>query len=275
MIDVGIIMGTGLYELPGDREARVVRNRFGETEVAISRVGPWIVGSICRHGKYHRHLPHTVPHRAHLLAFEQLGARAILATTVVGAVDPGLPLGRPMLFDDLLFPDNRLPDGEPCTIFDAPGDSHRGHLVSSESFSPRLRKKVELAADYLGIDMQKGGTYAHTNGPRFETKAEIKALAAAGATAVSQTCGPETVLAGELGIRYALVGFPVNRATGVGEPESKEALDSMLALSTRVLPKLVVRTVEMLEEEDLSFDYGYVYRIEGGAGRTDGDLALS
>ncbi len=266
MIDVGIITGSGIYELPGDQESCVVKSRFGEAEVEVFRVGSWTVGGISRHGRDHHHLPHTIPHRANLVALKQLGARAVLATTVVGAVDPGVLLGQPVLFDDLFFPENRLPNGEPCTIFTEPGDPERGHFIGSESFSPILRRKLELTARDLRIEVAIGGVYAHTNGPRFETGAEIKALEAAGVSAVSQTCGPEAILAEELGMSYALVGFPVNRATGIGGPEPKEELDRLLALSARVLPQLVLRTVEMLEEKDLTFDQGYVYRVEGGVG---------
>jgi 5'-methylthioadenosine phosphorylase len=265
MIDIGIIAGSGIYELREDRESRVVESRFGEAEVAIFRAGPWTVGGISRHGKGHHHLPHTIPYRANLAALKQLGARAILATTTVGAVDPGILLGRPILFDDLFFPENRLPNGEPCTIFTEPGDPERGHFIGSP-FSPSLQRKMGLAAGNLEIEVAIGGVYAHTNGPRFETRAEIKALDAAGVAAVSQTCGPETVLAAELELPYGLVGFPVNYATGVTEPEPKEELDRLISLSTRVLPRLVLRTVEMLEEKDLTFDYGYVYRVEGGIG---------
>jgi 5'-methylthioadenosine phosphorylase len=270
MIDVGIVTGSGIYKLPGTRVSRVVESRFGEAEVDIFRAGPWIVGGISRHGRDHYHLPHTIPYRANIAALKQLGARAVLATTVVGAVDPSFLLGRPILFDDLFFPDNRLPNGEPCTIFTEPGDPARGHFIGSESFSRNLRRKVELAARDLGIEVAIGGVYAHTNGPRFETRAEIKALDAAGVSAVSQTCGPEAILAEELGMSYALVGFPVNCATGIGEPEPKEELDHLLALSAKVLPRLVLRTVEMLEGKDLTFDQGYVYRVEGGAGLREG-----
>jgi len=268
MIDIGIITGSGIYELSGGQgqESRVVQSRFGETEVAIFRAGSWTVGGISRHGKGHHHLSHTVPHRANLLALKQLGARAVLATTVVGAVDPGIRLGGPILFEDLFFPENRLPGGEPCTIFTEPGDLERGHYIMGEPFSPGLRRKMELAARDLDIEVVVGGVYAHTNGPRFETRAEIKALATAGVAAVSQTCGPETVLAGELELPYGLIGFPVNYATGVAELESKEELDRLLTLSARVLPRLVLRTVEMLEEKDLTYEHGYVYRFEGGIG---------
>ena len=80
---------------------------------------------------------------------------------------------------------------------------------------------------------------------------------------MSQTCGPEAVLAGELEFSYGIVGFPVNHATGVAELESKEELDRLLSLSAKVLPRLVLRTVEVLKERDLTFDHGYVYRFEG------------
>jgi 5'-methylthioadenosine phosphorylase len=267
MIDVGIITGSGLYELPADGETRHVESRFGEADVSIFRAGEWTVGSVSRHRRNHRHLPHTVPHRANVVALKQLGARAVLATTVVGAVDPGLPLGRPILFDDLFFPANLLPDGSPCTVFTDPEDPARGHLIWDEPFAPRLRSKLESAAGKLDLEIIFGGVYGHTSGPRFESRAEIRWLAASGVTAVSQTCGPETVLAGELELPYALVGFPVNYATGVSPTEARrEELDRLLALSAKVLPGLLLGTVEMLRAEDLAFDHGYVYRVEGGVG---------
>jgi hypothetical protein len=53
-------------------------------------------------------------------------------------------------------------------------------------------------------------------------------------------------------------------ATGVAEHETREELGRLLALSSEVLPRLVFRATEILEDEDLVFDYGYVYRVEGG-----------
>lgn len=271
MIDVGIVTGSGIYGLPGEGELHRIETRFGAAEVAVSEVGPWRVGSISRHGEGHRHLPHTIPYRANLAALKELGARAVLATTAVGAVDPGVPLGRPIVFDDLFFPGNHLPDGGACTMFDEPGEPGRGHLIQAEPFSPRLRRRTELAARSLGFEVTVGGVYGHTNGPRFETRAEIRWLRAAGVTAVSQTSGPEAVLAGELGLPYGLVGFPVNYATGVSEPETEEELGRLLALSAEVLTRLVLRAVEMLGEEDLRHDHGYVYRVEGGVAHGGAD----
>ena len=268
MIDIGIITGSGIYELPGEQEHHLVKTRFGETKVSVFEVGPWTVGGIVRHQKGHHHLSHTVPHRANLTALGQLGARAVLATTAVGAVNPGLPLGRPIIFDDLFFPTNLLPDGTTCTIFTEPGDPERGHLISSEPFSPHLRRKTGLAAESLGIEITPGGVYGHSNGPRFETRAEIRWLGGVGVAAVSQTCGPEVVLAGELEIPYGLVGFPVNYATGVADPDPEEKLRDLFALSAETLLRVILRTVEVLEEEDLANDHGYIYRYrpEKGSG---------
>ncbi len=242
MIDVGIITGSGIYALPGAVGLHRAKTRFGEVELSKIEVGPWRVGAIARHGEGHRHLPHAVPHRAHLAALKGLGARAVLATTAVGAVDPRVRLGSPIVFDDLYFPDNRLPGGEPCTMFTDPDDVERGHLITDEPFAPRLRLRAELAARALGLDPTVGGIYGHTNGPRFETAPEVRMLRAAGVGAVSQTCGPEAVLSGEIGLPYALVGFPVNHATGIAglRHEPEEELDRLLALSTEILPRVVL-----------------------------------
>ena len=273
MIDIGIITGSGIYRLAGDPDLHLVDTRFGEAEVAVLQVGPWRVGAISRHGMDHHHLPHTVPHQANLTALRELGARAVLATTAVGVVDPDIPLGRPILFDDLFFPDNLLADGTACTIFTEPGDPERAHLIRDEPFAPHLRRKLELAADNLGLEVTVGGVYAHTNGPRFESKSEIRWLNSVGVTAVSQTCGPEVVLAGELELPHALVGFPVNYATGVAGPESEQELSHLLALSAKTLTRLVLRAAEVLEEQDLIYDHGFLYRIEGGIGGTGNGLA--
>lgn len=264
MIDIGIITGSGIYDLPVNSRVHMVETRFGTVEVSVSEVGKWQVGAISRHLRGHKHLPHTVPHQANLAALKQLSARAVVATSVVGAADPSVNLGQPILFDDLFFPENRLPDGSVCSIFTEPGDPQRGHSIQSEPFSPKLRQKIARAAGDLGLKAAVGGVYGHTTGPRFETRAEIRWLSNAGVTAVSQTCGPEAVLAGELEMPYQLVGYPVNYATGTAKPETKEDLDARLALAARELPALILKALDLLEEEDLVYEHGYVYRMDAG-----------
>src|SRR4029453_6844293 len=68
-----------------------------------------------------------------------------------------------------------------------------------------------------GVPARDGGCYGHVDGPRFNTRAEIRSLAQAGVTAVSQTAGPETVLCGEAELPYALLGYATDYANGVSE----------------------------------------------------------
>jgi purine nucleoside phosphorylase len=76
--------------------------------------------------------------------------------------------------------------------------------------------------------VRDGGVYGHVDGPRFNTRSEIAQLAAAGVSAVSQTAGPEVVMAGEARLPFALLGFVTDHANGVTDeltpPETVEAL---------------------------------------------------
>jgi purine nucleoside phosphorylase len=170
---------------------------------------------VSRHLAGHARLSHQVTHQANIAALRDRGADAILAATVCGAVDPDLPLGGLVVFDDLHFLANRLPDGSICTLHTEPGRPGRGHWIYEQPFSQPLREALLAGARDAGLTVRDGGCYGHVDGPRFNTKAEIRMLAACGVTAVSQTAGPETVLAGEAGIPFALVGYATDYANGV------------------------------------------------------------
>lgn len=214
---IGILTGSGTYALDGGEPARDVVTEHGTARVAGGRLGPHEVLHISRHGDRHARLSNQVDHRSHVAALRDLGADAILAVTVCGAVDRTLELGELVVFDDLWFPANRLPDGSLCTLHTEPGRAGRGHWVFERPFHEDLRAALLDAGRAAGHAIREGGCYGHVDGPRFNTRAEIAMLAAAGVSAVSQTAGPETVLAGEAGIPYALLGFVTDYANGVVE----------------------------------------------------------
>ena len=95
-----------------------------------------------------------------------------------GAVDPGVELGTLICFDDLHFLSNRLPDGSLCTFHHQPGHHDRGHWIYEDPYSPELRRALLAGAAEAGVTMRDGGCYGHVDGPRFNTKAEIRGLAA-------------------------------------------------------------------------------------------------
>ena len=231
---IGIVTGSGTYALEGLRgEPRTVATADGDVPVTVGAVGGAEVVHLARHRAGHELVSHQVTHRANVLALRELAVDAVLAVTVCGACDPTAELGSLVVFDDLHFLQNRLADGSPCTLHTEPGAPGRGHWVFEDPFSAPLRSALLDAARDAGLAVRDGGCYGHVDGPRFNTKAEIRSLVAAGVTAVSQTAGPETTLFGEAGIPYALLGFQTDYANGVSPVATPvETLMELIGRST-------------------------------------------
>src|ERR1019366_9009939 len=141
-MSIGIITGSGTYALPGFSEAEpiTVTTPFGPCIVTHGTYGDVDALHISRHAAGHIRVSNHVTHRANIWALKQLGASAVIGYTACGAVDPGLELGSLVVFDDLHFISNRLPDESLCTFFAEPGDPGRGHwILHGGPFSTRLR----------------------------------------------------------------------------------------------------------------------------------------
>jgi purine nucleoside phosphorylase len=263
---IGIITGSGTYALPGfdGSGPEPVATEWGEALVSRGTFAGVEDAHLSRHGAGHVRLSNHVTHRANIGALAQLGVDAVLAVTVCGAVDPGVELGSLVCFDDLHFPVNRLPDGSLCTFFSEPGDARRGHWIYEDPYAPPLREALLAAAVDSGLQMRDGGCYGHVDGPRFNTRAEIRGLAATGVTAVSQTAGPETVLAGEAELPFALVGYATDYANGVqAEATPVERLLELIAASTGSFATLLEATLPRIDRAGLA-PAGIVYRFHEG-----------
>ena len=262
-MEIGIITGSGTYALPGFEggEPEPVATPWGEAQVSRGRIGGVAVAHVSRHGTGHVRLSNHVEHRAHVAALRLLGVAGAIAVTVCGAVDPSVELGSLICFDDLHFLANRLPDGTLCTFFDQPGDPRRGHWIYEDPFAPALRRALLEGGAEAGRDVRDGGCYGHVDGPRFNTKAEIRGLAACGVTAVSQTAGPETVLAGEAELPFALVGYATDYANGVqAEATPVERLLELIAASTGTFGRLLEDALPRIDPSALA-PPGVVYRF--------------
>jgi purine nucleoside phosphorylase len=239
---IGILTGSGTYALPGfaGEGPAAVPTPWGEALVSRGEWAGAEVLHVSRHGAGHPRLSNHVTHRANVAALKSLGATGVLAVTVCGAVGAAAPLGSLVCFDDLHFVSNRLPDGGLCTFFTEPGARERGHWIYAGPFSEPLRRALLDGAADAGVEVRDGGVYGHVDGPRFNTRAEIRGLAACGVTAVSQTAGPETVLCGEAELPYALLGFLTDYANGVqAEPTPVETLTAMMAASTGAFARVL------------------------------------
>ncbi len=245
---VGIITGSGVYALPGFEAAEpvAVQTPFGEKTVTCGTFAGERVLHISRHGADHARLSSVVNHRANVFALKHLGAEAVIGCTACGAIDPELELASLVIFDDLHFISNRLPDGSLCTFYDTPGDPARGHwIVHGGPFSEDMRAVLSESAATGGHRFRHGGVYGHVDGPRFNTPAEIAQLARGGVVAISQTGGPETVLCGELELPFALIGFVTDYANMVapGEPTSARTLAELVGRGSQVFADVLTTAV--------------------------------
>ncbi len=247
---VGVITGTGLYELEALDRRRVerVETPYGSVRVFTGRLAGAKVAHVPRHGPGHARLSHQLDARATILALREVGVRCVVATTVCGAVSDELEPGNVVVFDDLHFPSNRLPSGELCTLF-GEGYARPGHWIFDLPYSESVRRAVIAGADIAGLDPWDGGTYGHVDGPRLNSRSEIAALTDLGVSAISQTGGPETVLAGEARLPLALVGYVVDRANGVGTPTPPHSIARHLESSKEVLQSMLVASLPGLAAE--------------------------
>ena len=149
---------------------------------------------VFRHGRPHGVMPQQINYRAQAAALRELGAGALLVTSSVGVLRADVPLNTPMVVNDLLMPENRLPDGSQCTMFVEPSDD-QAHLVLEHGLfdTDMNRQLTQLGAAEHSI------CFAYAPGPRTKTAAENRYWASLGADVNSMTVGPEVVLANEHG----------------------------------------------------------------------------
>ncbi|MDD2420597.1 MAG: S-methyl-5'-thioadenosine phosphorylase [Heliobacteriaceae bacterium] len=240
---LAIIGGTGVYDpamLTGLREV-VVKNRFGDVPLTLGCYGDKIVAFLARHGAGHAVPPHLVNYRANILALKQLGVRQIIATAAVGSLNQQMAPGNLVIIDQFLdFTKSR-----PVTFFDG-GESGVIHTDLTFPYCPRLRQVLLAAARELGQQVHDGGVYVCTEGPRFETAAEVRLFQHLGGDLVGMTSVPEANLAREAEMCYASVAMVTNFAAGISPTllTHKEVLAAMQA-NVANIRTLIRRVLEL------------------------------
>jgi len=207
----GFITGTGFYALPGATKVRPqeVVTPFGNVYVELASMENQEVVFIPRHGKRHTISPREINFRGNLWAMKELGVERILATSVSGSLVPTWGPGTLVLVDQFL----NFTDGRAETFY--PMDGRLAHVDVTDPYCRTLREQLSASAEKLQIPLESGATYVCMNGPRFETRAEVKMVRRLGGHLLGQTNYPECVLARELAICYATVGVVSNFAAGM------------------------------------------------------------
>ncbi|MCP5025556.1 MAG: S-methyl-5'-thioinosine phosphorylase [Actinomycetia bacterium] len=238
---LAFITGSGFYELPDltDQEPRAVSTPWGDVNLTIGRYAGRQVAFIPRHGSDHSVPPHRIEYRANIGALADIGATAILAVNVVGGIVEELPPGALVCVDQFLD----FTTGRAGTFFD---ESVR-HTDMTEPYDADLRRLLLAAAGELGISLAPTATYVCTNGPRFETRAEIDFYRRIGGHVVGMTGYPEVALAREVDIPYAAVAVVSNAAAGMtGDTLTIEEIWDVLADVRPDLMRLLARAAELV-----------------------------
>jgi 5'-methylthioinosine phosphorylase len=159
-------------------------------------------------------LPHSIDHEANLRPLLEQGCDRVLGIGSVGSLHPELAVGT------LVCPDDFIALNLGGSIYDD------GRAHSAPGFAPRWREEVIAAWSESGQAPRDGGVYWQARGPRFETPAEIR-LMAAHADVVGMTIASECVVAKELGLDYAALCVVDNLANGLAaEPVSTAAMEA-------------------------------------------------
>lgn len=212
-MSVAILGGTGIYNLPGiEAEETLVENEYGEAVYYKGKGEHADVIFMTRHGVAHNTPPHRVNYRANMKALKDAGVKRIMATYAVGSITAKYQVMELAILRDFLD----FTTGREFSFFDTINRGV-GHVEMSVPYCPVMSAKILELAPSHNIKANDGATYAATNGPRFESPAEIKMYQKLGADVVGMTGCPEVYLAGELGMVMAAVALPINLAAGLEE----------------------------------------------------------
>ncbi|MGH1543750.1 MAG: S-methyl-5'-thioinosine phosphorylase [Arenicella sp.] len=210
---IAIIGGSGFSELDHFvvRKAHSIVTPYGETSAPVLEgvVADQPVFFLARHGQQHQIQPHLINYRANIAALAELGVDKVIGLAAVGGIDEACSPGQLILPDQLMD----YTYARDMTFFDQQAEV--AHAEFTEPYSAELRESFIQCAQQHGIELVSSGTYAVTQGPRFETRAEILRYQRDGATIVGMTAMPEAVLAREKGMAYITIASSVNFAAGV------------------------------------------------------------
>lgn len=203
---LGIIGGSGLYDLPGLEHRQEVRleTPFGSPSDALITGTMFGVrmAFLPRHGRGHKLAPHELPFRANIHAMKQLGMTAVVGISAVGSMKEHLQPGHLVLIDQFL--DRTRGRTQESTFF---GDGCVAHAHFADPVWEPLRQLGLAAARAAGATVHDGGTYVCMEGPLFSTRAESRLYRSWGVDVIGMTNLQEAKLAREAEIAYTTVAL--------------------------------------------------------------------
>jgi len=202
---VGVIGGSGLYEIEGLTDVREVKleTPFGvpSDSYVTGVLGGAKMVFLPRHGRGHRLLPSEVNYRANIYGMKTLGVEHIISVSAVGSMKEEIVPGH-IVIPDQFF--DQTQGKRASTFF---GDGVVGHVQFADPVCPDLSPLLAEAARNVGATVHQGGTYICIEGPNFSTRAESNIYRSWGVDIIGMTNIPEARLAREAEICYGTVAL--------------------------------------------------------------------
>jgi len=228
-VRIGLIGGSGFDRLLQQGEVMRIGTPYGPSpDITVAEVGHVRVAFLPRHGTRHEYPPHRVNYRANLWGLKQMGVERIIATNAVGAMResyrPGdlvIPLD---LVDFTRLRAQTFYDYDPVM-----------HVDVTDVYCPEIRKTLIDISGHFSRKIWNESVVACTDGPRYETPAEIRMMRNAGCDIVGMTSAPEAFLSRELEMCYAALCFVTNMAAGLQKALTASEVSE---LARRILPEV-------------------------------------
>jgi 5'-methylthioadenosine phosphorylase len=260
---VGVIGGSGLYQIEGLAEAKefCVETPFGDPSdrIVSGQFEGRQVYFLPRHGRGHRILPTELNHRANIYAMRSLNVRWLISIGAVGSLQENCA-PRDLVLPSQFF--DRTSRRADTTFF---GNGIVAHIAFADPVSRELRRIIAEEANLQNYKTHDGGTYVNMDGPAFSTRAESEFYRKMGFAVIGMTTLPEAKLAREAEISLASMNFvtdydcwkiedePVNVQTVMGH------LKANAEAARNILPKVIARIpLEPAWAEHCSLDFALV-----------------
>lgn len=245
---LGIIGGSGLYDIPGLSNANwtKVSTPWGEPadDVLVGELAGLPIAFLPRHGRGHRISPSGINHRANIDALKRIGVTDLVSLSACGSLKEALSPGTFVLVDqfvDMTFARAKSFFGNGCVA----------HVAFAEPVSPLLVGHVAEAAMAEQLRLARGGTYLAMEGPQFSTLAESKLYRSWDCDVIGMTNMPEAKLAREAELCYAAVAMVTDYDSWhaeYGTVNVSKVIETLLSNAEKA-KQLVLRLAQLLPRE--------------------------
>jgi len=241
--EIAIIGGTGLEALlKGAKQIRVGTPYGLPPPISVGNIDGKTVAFLPRHGVHHSVPPHQVNYRANVYALHKIGVKQIAATNAVGAINPDFKPG------DLVIPHDLI-DFTRCRELTFYDETPVTHVDMSEPYCPKIRGLLIEKAKESGVRVWDRAVLVCTEGPRYETPAEIEMFRRLGCDVVGMTGAPEAVLARELEVCYATLCFVSNLAAGMQQRLTASEVVGVAEQKLPTIQQVLRETVKHLPDD--------------------------